>query len=204
MTHTLFSCRRVRRTAAIGAILLFQWLLSSVSLADQLSDERAFWAAANAPGSVVLMRHALAPGTGDPDRFSEADCDTQRNLSQRGREQAARIGDALRKHAVRSMAVYSSAWCRCLDTATLLDVGAVEKLPPLNSFFRQWEREQAQTTALIDWLAQRESADLPVLVTHQVNITALSGVYPASGEMVVVRMARDNASVEVLGRLVID
>lgn len=196
-----------RYSGLSGRIVLFALLLVQVIGPIRADEQRnateQFRVALNTPGAFVLMRHALAPGTGDPDQFSEQDCSTQRNLSQGGRDQAVRIGAKLREYSAGPFAVYSSAWCRCMDTAKLLDLGPVEKLPPLNSFFRQWEREQLQTDQLNNWMAEREPDGIPVLVTHQVNITALTDVYPTSGEMVVVTLDNDH-SVRVLGRLAID
>ena len=141
--------------------------------------------------AVVLMRHALAPGTGDPTNFERGDCTTQRNLSDAGRAQARAIGERLRTLlGERTAEVYSSAWCRCLDTARLLDVGAVEPLPALDSFFGERDRRDARTESLATWIASRLAADPArppaVLVTHQVNVTALTGEFVASGEALIV------------------
>lgn len=92
------------------------------------------------PGHFAIMRHALAPGTGDPRNFDLTDCSTQRNLSEAGREQAKAVGELLRKSGIEKAGVYSSQWCRCLDTATLLGLGPVTELPALNSFFQQPEK----------------------------------------------------------------
>ena len=159
-------------------------------------DASAAWQAVARGEALVLMRHALAPGTGDPAGFDVEDCTTQRNLSAAGREQAARIGariaEALGTDAVD---VLSSAWCRCLDTGRLLGLGEVRTLPPLNSFFRARDSADAQTEALRRWIDERlngsSDADAPsvapaVLVTHQVNLTALTGGFPASGEIFIV------------------
>lgn len=93
----------------------------------------------------------------------------------------------------------TSQWCRSAETARLLDLGAVEEEAALNSFFADRSTRDAQTAAV-----QRLLTDLPaeataVLVTHQVNITALTGIYPRSGEVIVLRVAEDS-SLEVLGR----
>lgn len=85
-------------------------------------------------GYVVMMRHALAPGTGDPPNFRLEDCSTQRNLSAQGRAQARRIGEAFRRRGIKVARVLSSQWCRCLETARLMNLGAVEPFAPLNSF----------------------------------------------------------------------
>jgi 8-oxo-(d)GTP phosphatase len=139
------------------------------------------------PDHIIIMRHALAPGGGDPPQFRPDDCTTQRNLSPEGREQAARIGTRLRAAGPGDAKVYSSQWCRCLETADLLNLGPVTELPLLNSFFRSREREGEQTQALRAWI---QSADLTrpvVLVTHQVNITALTGIFPVQGEFLILR-----------------
>jgi len=152
------------------ALVLSASLFSNES--ERSDSSSSFWQAIDQDGVFVLMRHALAPGTGDPDNFSVDDCSTQRNLSQVGRDQAARIGTALPQHTNLPTKIISSAWCRCMETAELLDSGQVEVLPALNSFFRHYEREPAQTSELKQWMAQREGTDLTILVTHQVNITA--------------------------------
>ncbi|NBN79965.1 histidine phosphatase family protein [Microvirga tunisiensis] len=145
-------------------------------------------------GTVVgLLRHALAPGTGDPAGFRLGDCSTQRNLSAEGRAQAQAIGAALRGLGLDGARVYSSQWCRCLDTARLLALGPVEELPALNSFFADRDREGEQTRALEDWLAGQTAAGPLILVTHQVNITALTGIVPASGELVLATRLRTSA-----------
>lgn len=145
----------------------------------------AAWAALRAGGHVALVRHATAPGTGDPADFRLEDCATQRNLSAAGRSQATAIGDEIRARGVRIDAVRSSQWCRCLETARLLGLGPVTAMPALNSFFNRPEREEPQLAALRDWLAQARPEGAAVLVTHQVVITALSGVFPRSGEIIV-------------------
>jgi broad specificity phosphatase PhoE len=145
------------------------------------------WQALAMGGHVVLLRHASAPGLGDPPGFRLDDCTSQRNLSAAGRGEAMRIGETLRRHSVRVDAVYSSEWCRCVETARLLGAGPVTPFPPLNSFFQRPEAEAAQMAELRAWLAALKPAGTVVLVTHQVVITALTGLYPASGEIIVVR-----------------
>ena len=150
-----------------------------------------------------MVRHALAPGTGDPPNFKITDCTTQRNLDETGRAQARDIGDWLRSNGVSAARVYSSQWCRCLETAERLELGAVKELPALNSFFQRAERRDQQTEALREWLTGQEFDAPLVLVTHQVNTSALTGIYPASGELVVLRIAEDGEIV-VLGSIETD
>ncbi len=160
------------------------------------------WAALREPGAIAIMRHALAPGTGDPAAFRLDDCSTQRNLDERGRDQARSIGAAFRANGIGVDRVMSSQWCRCLETAELLGFGAVEPLPSLNSFFRDYSRRDAQTAETKAFLGMLPAKQRVVLVTHQVNITALTGAYPASGEVFVLQVNKAG-DVEVTGRILI-
>lgn len=157
--------------------------------------------AARAEGTHILMRHALAPGTGDPADFTLGDCSTQRNLSDEGREQAQRIGERLRENGVEIDVVLTSQWCRSRDTANILGFEPVEDEPTLNSFFRNRGEAAAQTAALTERLKALDAAgQKAALVTHQVNITALTDVFPASGEMIVIALG-DDGQVSVEGRI---
>jgi phosphohistidine phosphatase SixA len=170
----------------------------AVLLAVLPGTARAGWEALGQPGAVALIRHALAPGTGDPAAFRLEDCATQRNLDEAGRAQARGIGAAIRAAGVPVSRVLTSQWCRCRETAVLLDVGPIEDLPALNSFFGDRAKGPARTAALRDYLAAQPEGPL-VLVTHQVNITALTGIVPRAGEAVIVTVAPDG-TVTVLGR----
>ncbi len=144
------------------------------------------------PGHVLLMRHANAPGVGDPPGMDLADCSTQRNLDARGRAQARELGERIRSAGVPTARVFTSEWCRCRETARLLELGPVEVLPALNSFFEEPAQREPRLSALRAFLEKLPRDGGPVvLVTHQVTITALVGVYPASGEGVVLRLRAD-------------
>jgi phosphohistidine phosphatase SixA len=153
----------------------------------------------DSPGVVVLLRHARAPGVGDPPDMRLDHCASQRNLDADGKAQAHRIGVLLRRAGLSQVPVFTSPWCRCRDTARLLALGPVTDLPVLGSFFQESAQGVYQTKALRQWLTTQPLAPL-VLVTHQVNITALTGIYPASGEMVALRRT-SAGELEVLGRL---
>ena len=134
------------------------------------------------PGRVLMLRHANAPGIGDPPNFKLDDCSTQRNLDAAGRAQAAKLGERLATAGVARAQVYSSQWCRCLETARLLKLGPVTELPALNSFFGRAQDGEATLAALRAFLASLPTDGPPVvLVTHQVTISAFTGRGVASG-----------------------
>ena len=146
-----------------------------------------FFALLRQGGFIVLMRHAQTdPGIGDPPNFRLGDCSTQRNLSPQGRVQATRIGQAFRDAGVVVDEVRSSAWCRCVDTAELA-FGRHTVWAPINSFFQQDGRERQTAEALRSLRGFRGPGNL-VLVTHQVNITALTGEYTAMGEILLAKI----------------
>ncbi len=155
------------------------------------------------PGAVLLMRHALAPGTGDPAAFRLGDCNTQRNLSDQGRDQARRIGAALRAADVIPTHVLTSEWCRSRETAELLNLGEVIALPALNSHFAGRGDRQVQARAVMAALADLPKDARPMLVTHQVNINALSGAYARPGEIVLTTRDENGQLVEA-GRFLIE
>jgi phosphohistidine phosphatase SixA len=153
-------------------------------------------------GYVVLLRHALAPGTGDPAGFRLDNCSTQRNLSAEGRRQAVAIGAEWRRQRLPIDRVLTSRWCRARDTARLLAVGKVTAYPALDSSFTVSDSVAAGRTRIVRNLIRKHQAKpgVLVLVTHQVNITSLTGVVPSSGGAVVVR-ARSDGSLRVVGML---
>lgn len=172
-------------------------VLCTLPLSAQAND--ATWQALQEGGLVILMRHSLAPGIGDPPGFERGCCETQRNLSAAGRAQAEAAGRAFRERDIPIAAVYSSSWCRALDTAELMAVGPVEPIPWLDSFFRGRGDQASITQTAQEQIAAWQGAGNLLLVTHQVNITALIGGGVDSGEMIVVRPVDE--SFQVVGRL---
>ena len=137
-------------------------------------------------GKVVFMRHALAPGNGDPNHFDLDSCATQRNLDEEGRQQAKRIGEKLRDRKVQFAEIYSSEWCRCRETAKLLNMGEVTPLRALNSFYEHHFSRDELLPMLEEMLFDVESGDAPILmVTHFVTISAVTGRAVSSGDLVV-------------------
>ena len=143
---------------------------------------------------VLMMRHAQAPGTGDPAGYSLEDCSTQRNLGEGGRRQAVSTGAWLRRNGVNRAMVYSSPWCRCKDTAQGLNLGEYVVEPALGSFFDTPHRARSQTQALSAFIAGKLAVKGPralILVTHHVNIREFVGENIGSGDMVLVRVGPD-------------
>lgn len=180
-------------------IVLFISILCVLPLKLSAQNTDAVWSELLQGRAVALLRHAMAPGLGDPPGFRIGDCSTQRNLSQEGRDQARRIGDFLRKNGISEARIYSSQWCRCLETAKLLNLGQVNELPALNSFFQDSSSERKQTMEISRFIASLPAGKPVIMVTHQVNITALTGVFPSSGEIIVFRYHKDKRD-EVIGR----
>ncbi|MEL7014159.1 MAG: histidine phosphatase family protein [Pseudomonadota bacterium] len=174
--------------------LVWAFVIFCLPLASMAND----WSALDSPTAIVLMRHALAPGTGDPANFALDDCSTQRNLDARGRAQASRIGDELRDRGIEFDAVWTRQWCRCRETAQLLALAPVTDEPALNSFFRTRSRGPVQSASVIEALTKRDIGRV-LLVTHQVNVTALTDIFPASGEMIVAELGE--TGLEVTGRI---
>lgn len=182
------------------ALRLILVLAALVFTGAASADQR--FAPLDEPRTVAIMRHALAPGTSDPAHFRLNDCTTQRNLDAAGRNQARAIGTAIRAAGVRIDAVLTSQWCRCRETAALLDLGPVQDLPVLNSFFEDRSTADAQTLGLRRFLANLPADRTVLLVTHQVNITALTGRSVGSGEVFLLRVSVDG-SVMVLDEIMI-
>jgi phosphohistidine phosphatase SixA len=134
---------------------------------------------------LLVMRHEqTVAGVGDPPGFLLDVCATQRNLSEQGLMRARQLGEMFRQAGVSFSEIRSSQWCRCLDTARAIAAGSVPVLPwpALNSFFEDRSTEPTQTRLLQQQLASLGGAQRWLWVTHQVNITALTGIVPAMGE----------------------
>lgn len=180
-------------TGPRAAITRRRFLLGAAALAlapHASGDERKLFSELRNGGLVVLMRHTSTEGgAGDQPGFTLDDCSTQRNLSQRGRDEAVRIGERFRRERVPISRVYSSPWCRCRDTATLA-FGAAEDWEPLSSFFEHPHREPQLSEHVrkrIGGYSSRRPKGIVVMVTHNVNIAALTRHSVAPGGIIVVR-----------------
>mgnify|MGYP001468831894 FL=1 len=138
----------------------------------------------NISANVIFLRHALAPGVGDPENFMKEDCSTQRNLNDKGRLQARLIGNYLRSTNLKFSQILTSEWCRCIDTAKELNLGQWTTFSGLNSFFQEYEKKDQVMNKLQKKLDSLGYSDLALFVTHQVVISEQTGIVPRSGEMV--------------------
>jgi phosphohistidine phosphatase SixA len=164
------------------------------------------WSLLRQPGHVVLMRHSDAPGSGgygDPPGFRLDDCATQRNLSEEGRAHARRTGEAFRTHGVAFDRTLTSPWCRCKETALLALGREAEPFAPLSNLVGRHEHRDGQVKAVKAYLASLDGSTSVLLVTHGIVIAAMTGITPASGEMVIVKPG-SNGEPAVLGRLKVD
>ncbi len=172
--------------------LMLKQLIAAIALAfmaltamgSELADKLKL------PNHALLMRHALAPGTGDPAGYSLNDCSTQRNLDGQGKQQATRTGKWLQSQDIQNALVLTSPWCRCKDTANLLGFGQPEVEPAIGSFFEASQEAADYTQRLQKRLAQlgpTKGDKALILVTHHVNILDYMGSHVGSGDMVLVQ-----------------
>ena len=184
-----------------GYLLVCLSGLAALAMTGVDSDQTEMIERMKAGGHILMIRHALAPGSGDPANFRIGDCSTQRNLDDRGRKQAKAVGDWLRSIGIISARVYSSQWCRCLETAELLEMGSVAELPALNSFFELTQNREPNLKALRKFIAEQPSDGvLIILVTHFVTISAIANEAVSSGEGVLLKLNED-LTYENVGRL---
>ena len=173
----------------VGALALLATLVPATPKADE-----ATLAALKAGGHVMIVRHGLTtPGFGDPLGFKLADCPTQRNLIEEGREQSRRLGKLLRGRGIEIERVLSSEWCRCKETATLIDAGKVETLPALNNLVGRREFLEPQTRELRAAIAAWRGKGTLLLVTHGSVVFPLTGNNPREAEGFVLKPAPGTA-----------
>jgi phosphohistidine phosphatase SixA len=188
MKLVMIKFMRIVMRVVMRNVIIFGALVLSMALPVQAND-----LAENLRSSsyVLLMRHASAPGVGDPPNYKLDDCKTQRNLDTEGRRQAVVVGDWLRKQGVQSANVFSSIWCRCKETAALLNFNGYRVESSLGSFFDEMAKAPESNRALqrfIDQHLKTKGDRALILVTHHVNILEFSGENVASGDMVLVKV----------------
>jgi len=184
------------------SLLIFS-LIFTLSPQTSFSNELAIWdkLQGTAPkGYVLLLRHSLAPGVGDPENFDLRDCSTQRNLSAVGRQDAQDVGRWLARREIKIARVESSRWCRAKETANLLNLGKVRLNRNLDSLFEEADALNHPQTIKVrkQIVDHRNKSGVLILVGHFVNIAALTNVGVDSGEGVLVR-ADSKGVIKVVG-----
>lgn len=161
----------------------------------------AGWALLRNGGHVVLLRHAMAQATTEPANFDIEKCSTQRNLHDRGRQQARKIGALFAARAAPTEKVLSSRYCRALETARLAFGNAsVEPFEPLDPVTEDEAARNEQIQAILTEIGGFSGSGNLVLVTHLENITALTGASAREGEAVIVRL--EGETLQVIGRII--
>jgi phosphohistidine phosphatase SixA len=185
----------------VSVILSLTFIFAILPAAALAADQSEVIDRLKAGGHILMIRHALAPGNGDPPNFKIGDCATQRNLDDTGRDQARSIGEWLRNNGVTSARVYSSQWCRCIETARLLNLGPVQELAALNSYYERVQDREPNLRALNDFISQQPiKGELIILVTHFVTIADIAGTSVSSGGGALLALHAD-APYTVVGRL---
>jgi phosphohistidine phosphatase SixA len=186
---------------AIQFALFIAFMLASG--AANADDSTSAWTALRADGYVALIRHASAPGpVGDPVDYKLGDCATQRNLSEQGRAEARALGERFRMQQVKVGKIISSEWCRCRQTAELMNIGPVELAPTFNNAFVLTATRDALTAGARATIGAWRGPGTLVVVTHGQNIMAMLGIHPREGEVIVV--APDPTSenrIRLIGRI---
>lgn len=192
------------RQIKITLLVVVALLVTNVTPHSAHARELAIWdqlKGSNPKGYVLVMRHALAPGVGDPENFNVNDCSTQRNLNDEGRQDARDVGQWLIRQEVKILRVESSRWCRAKETAQLLNIGKVRLNRNLDSLFEDesdWATHPQTMNIKKRILDHRNKRGLLVFVGHFVNFQAAAGVSLDSGEGALVR-ANAQGEIKVMG-----
>jgi len=188
-----------RRTALAATTAIMVAAPARANLFDPTGAEQdQFIETLKTPGHALLLRHTLAPGHNDPADFRIGECQTQRNLDDVGRAQAVAVGEWLRARDVSPSTLYSSQWCRCLDTARLMDMGPVVEEISLNSIADMPGTEAEKLRKLRRFTATLSTRPGPaILVTHSTIATHLIGGLLGSGEGSVIRVGEDGSTTSI-------
>ena len=135
--------------------------------------------------NIVFVRHALAPGYGDPVNFNLKDCSTQRNLNSEGVNQARYLGNYFREQKILFSQIFTSQWCRCIETAKEMQLGNWLAIPDLNSFFQKHFKKSEIIDKLNLRLNSVKEGEIVLMITHQVVISEITQIAPPSGGVVI-------------------
>ena len=160
------------------------------------SDEKIL-SSLNEGKKLIFIRHAIAPGNGDPDNFDITDCSTQRNLNDKGRAQSKIIGEFFKSNKILFDKVLTSEWCRCKDTG-IIAFGDIETFSALNSFYDQRfaKNKYKQIQNLKKYIKNRKSKKNLILITHYVVILEILNLGTSSGEIII-----SNKNFELIGNI---
>ena len=181
-------------------MLRFALMLLLLAMPVAAHATEAGWALLRGGGQVVLLRHAGTTGTSEPAGFDIGKCSTQRNLSERGKQQARKIGALFAARAAPIERVLSSRYCRCLDTARIAFESEPEPFQALDPPSADPAAKDEQMAVITRQVRDFSGSDNLVMVTHLEDIQALTGISPREGEAVIV--APDGERLRVLGRIV--
>ena len=175
----------------------FLLIIISLTFSNQVFSEDKILESLKEGSKIIFIRHAYAPGGGDPQNFNINDCSTQRNLSDKGINQSKLIGEFFKTNKIKIDKVLSSEWCRCKDTAKFA-FNDFETFDALNSFFsaKFAKNEKKQIRDLKKFINKWESSKNLVLVTHYVVISSMLNVATSSGEIVI-----SNKNYQIIGSI---
>jgi phosphohistidine phosphatase SixA len=181
-------------------IKIFIFLLISITVSIKANSNEQLKNSLKEGGKLIFIRHAYAPGMGDPKNFDVKDCSTQRNLNQQGIEQSKKIGLFFDQNNIKIDKVISSEWCRCKDTAFFAFKKFVTK-SFLNSFYdsRFVKNKDKQINEFKEYIIKIKESENIIFLTHYVNIFELLGVNTSSGEVIVT-----DKNLALLGRIEFD
>jgi phosphohistidine phosphatase SixA len=165
-------------------IILF--LLISFNTSLKANSENNVQNILSEGGKLIFIRHAYAPGGGDPDNFDISNCTSQRNLNEEGIEQAKKIGNFFLEKNIIIDKILSSEWCRCKQTAKYA-FNKYETKSFLNSFFSQKfaDNKEKQIKELKEYIKKWNGKSNLIFVTHYVVILETLNISVSSGEIVV-------------------
>ena len=166
-------------------ILILSFILSLILTTSTFSKDELILNLQSG-GNIIFIRHALAPGTGDPENIDLNDCETQRNLNNKGIEQSKLIGDFFKKNNIPIDQVLSSEWCRCKDTA-MYAFDKFNTFKPLNSFYddKFFKNKNKQINNLKKFIDKWNGKKNLIFVTHYVVILEMLGIGTNSSELVI-------------------
>ena len=176
----MINCNKIRKPHFFSNFLFFIFILYPLTSSSDINKELK-----EIDANIIFLRHAIAPGFGDPDNFNLNNCNTQRNLNKEGILQSKNIGTYFKSNNIRFSEAISSEWCRCKDTVKEMKIGKWKTFSGLNSFFQGYSNKDEVLNKLNKKLSSTTNDELVLMVTHQVVISNITGIAPPSGGIVI-------------------